>query len=205
MTTDEKNLVTICSCKVGTLTEEYGLSGVNTDLVDRWIGRKGNAESVRTLAGRFNRRLLREEMRDADVELVEGRVANLYELLTDDDRLKAVRMQARSTLEGDGVDVDRLEDRFVSHQTMYRHLRNCLEAEKGRTALSVDKERDRIHAVQNRAEAVVDDAVTRLRDGDELDIDRFELLINFRVTCENCGAFHDVTDLLDASGCDCKR
>lgn len=193
-----------CTCKIGALEEEYDLD-VGEDLVARWTGADGDSESVRALADRFNRRLLRAEMRNAEIELVEGRVENLYELLTDEDRLEAVRLQARSTLEGNDVDVDRVEDRFVSHQTMYRHLRNCLDAEKRRNELSVDNERSRILSVQHRAETVVDDAVTRLRDGSELDVDEFEVLINFRITCEHCGALHDVTDVLDAGGCDCRR
>lgn len=205
MAPDGNDFAVDCSCKVGALITKYGFGDANADLVASWIGQEGDGESVRTLADRFNRRLLREEMRDANMDIVDGRVENLYELLTDDNRLKAVRMQARSSLEEHDIDAGQLENRFVSHQTLYRHLRNCLEAEKGRNALDIEKERDRIHAMQNRAEAVVDDAVTRLGDGDELAINGFEILINFRITCENCGALHDVTDLIDAGGCDCKR
>ena len=193
-----------CSCKVGQLSEEYDFD-INDELVARWTGESGESESVRTLSDYFNRRLLRAEMRNADIELVEGRVENLYELLTDEDRLEAVRLQAHSTLEGNGVDVDRVTDQFISHQTMYRHLRNCLGAEKGRNELSVEKERNRIHSVQRRSESVVDDAVTRLRDGGELDVDEFEVLINFRVTCEYCGTLYDITDFLDTGGCNCRR
>lgn len=201
--TDDTNPST-CTCKVGKLAREYQLDDIDEELVTRWAGDQVETESVRALADRFNCRLLRAAMLDANVELVEGRVENLYELLTDEDRLDAVQMQARSTLEGDGVDVDQLEEQFVSHQTMYRHLRNCLDAEKAANTLSVEKERDRIHAVQQRAEAVVGDTVSRLRNGGELDLDDFEVLINFRVTCEHCGTLHDVTDLIDAGGCDCQ-
>lgn len=205
MATSNDGLELDCNCKVGELIEEYNLTNINDDLVTRWTGRRGEEESVRTLAHHFNCQLLRSEMRAVNMELVEGRVENLHELLTDDDRLDAVQMEARSTLDGAGIDVDRLEDRFLSHQTMYRHLKNCLDAEKQRNILTVDKERDRIHSVQNRAEVIVDDSVSRLRNGDKLDLDEFEVLINFRVTCENCGALHDVTNLIDAGGCECQR
>jgi len=202
--TENEAFESACTCKIGSLASEYEFDEIHDELVARWTGTRGEEESLRTLADRFNRRLLRAEMRAADVELVDGRVENLYELLTDEDRLDAVRLQARSTLEGNGVDIDRLEDRFVSHQTMYRHFRNCLDVEKGRNALSTEKERNRIHSIQHRAESVVDDSVTRLRDGGKLALDEFEVLINFRVTCEHCGTLHDITDLLDAGGCDCQ-
>lgn len=203
MTENEDAAAPKCTCKVGDLVREYDLA-VGKELVTRWTGERGESESVRALTNQINQRLLRAEMRDADIELVEGRVENLYQLLTDENRLEAVRLEARSTLEGNGVDVDRVEDRFISHQTMYRHLRNCLDAEKERNALSVDNERDRVHAVQRRAETIVDDAVGRLANGDELELEEFETLINFRVTCERCGSLHDVTDLLDAGGCECQ-
>lgn len=201
---DHDQFESTCTCKVSTLAREYGFDDVHEELIARWTGTRGEAESIRTLTDRFNRRLLRAEMRDADIELVEGQVENLYELLTDEDRLDAVRLQARSSLAGNGIAVDRLEDRFISHQTMYRHIRNCLDAEKERNTLTVDKERDRVHSIQHRAENVVDDSITRLRDGGKLDIDEFEVLINFRITCEHCGTLHDITDLLDAGGCDCR-
>ncbi|MGQ3414414.1 rod-determining factor RdfA [Natrinema versiforme] len=193
-----------CTCKIGTLADAYELDSLYEELVARWTGAHSEEESVRTLADRFNQRLLRAEMRDANIELVEGRVENLYELLTDEDRLEAVRLEAQSTLERNGIDVDRLQNQFVSHQTMYRHFRNCLDVEKERNVLTTEKERDRIHSIQHRAESVVDDSVARLRDGGKLDIDEFEVLINFRISCEHCGTLHDVTDLLEAGGCDCQ-
>jgi len=204
MTQTESPTESECSCKVGTLSREYDLTDINKNLVARWTGKAGESESVRTLTDYFNQQLLRAELRTADVTLVEGRVENLYELLTDGDRLKAVRMQARSTLEDEGIDVDRLESRFLSHQTMYRHLRNCLDANKSKNTISIEKELDRIHAVQHRAEDIVNDSVGRLRDGGKLELDEYEVLINFRVICEHCGTLHDVTDILDNGGCNCR-
>lgn len=202
---DSDRLEADCTCKVGDLIDEYDFTDANEDLVSRWTSKRGDSMGTRALADRFNRRILRAEMRNADMELIEGRTENLYELLTDDDRLEADYMQARSSLEGGGIDVGRLESRFISHQTVYRHLQNCLGAEKGQNTLSIDKERDLIRAVQNRSEAIVDDSITRLRNGNELEIDEFEVLINFRITCETCGTLHDVNDLLDAGKCDCQH
>lgn len=204
MTTLDDGHKVNCNCKVGKMIDKYDLSSINSDLVARWTGEQGDDESIRALTDWFNHQLLRVEMHDTNMEIVEGSVENLYELLTDEDRLKAVKTQAQSTLERNGVNVDRLEEQFLSHQTMYRHLRDCLNAEKERNELTVNKERNRIHSVQNKAEAVTDDSITRLRDGGKIDIDEFEVLINFRVTCESCGTLYDVSDFLSTGGCDCK-
>jgi hypothetical protein len=193
-----------CGCKVGTVVERYELKRVNDDLVARWTGQQDDPEGTRALATRLNRHLLRAEMRAADMDIVEGRVENLHRLLTDDASLDAVRIQARDVLEENGVDVERLKNDFVSHQTVYRHLRNCLDIEKEHDTVSVEKERDRINRMQNRAERVIDDGISRLRDGDELLLDDFEVLINFRVTCEKCGELHDASELINRGGCKCQ-
>ncbi|MFC4549830.1 MULTISPECIES: rod-determining factor RdfA [Halorussus] len=193
-----------CTCKVGSLVDAYDLRRANADLVERWTGERREEESVRSLADRFNRRLLRAAMRAEGMELIEGCVENFYALLTDDDTLEAERLRARSVLDENGVDVERVEEQFVSHQTVYRHLRNCLGAEKGTRTLSTDKERSRVNKMRSRAEAVTVDSLSRLRDGDELALEEFEVFVNLRVTCESCGALHDVTELLEQGGCDCQ-
>lgn len=205
MTIDSDGDSTNCTCKVGRLLTRYEFEDLNDELVARWVGNRGEQASVRTLADQLNQRLLRVEMRNAGMELVEGQEENLYDLLTDDDQLEAVRMQARSSLEGHGIDVPAVEDRFISHQTLYRHLTNCLNASKETNRLSLQKERDRITSLQNRVENVLGDSVSRLRDGGELDLDTFEVLVNFRIACESCGTFHDATALLDDGGCNCQR
>ncbi|RBI59662.1 hypothetical protein DMJ13_21225 [halophilic archaeon] len=193
-----------CHCKVGTLIREYNLDDTNDELANRWTGRLGEPESVRSLADWFNRQLLREEMRSGNLELIEGRVENLYNLLTDDAALEAVRIQARSVLSEGGVDIEQLEEKFVSHQSIYRHLRNCLEVEKEINTLSIEKEQNRVNSLQNRAEAVITDSVSRLRDESKLSLDNFEVLVNFRVTCESCGTLHDASTLLAEGGCSCQ-
>lgn len=193
-----------CSCKVGTVIKKYELDSVNDNLIADWTGQRGDPKSVRTLADQLNCRLLRAEMRTADMDIVEGQVKNLHRLLTDDNALEAVRIQARNVLTDNGINVEQLENTFVSHQTVYRHLRSCLDIEKESDTLSIEKELTRINRMQNRAETVVDDTVSRLRDGEELALNNFEVLVNFRVMCEECGEFYNASELLDHGGCTCQ-
>lgn len=194
-----------CRCKVGSAIVQYGLEDANTRLREKWTGKSDKSQSVRELTVEFNRRLVRTAMQEAGMELVEGRVENAHRLLTDDDALEAVRLQMETTLQNDGVDVDALESAFVSHQTLYRHLTSCLDASKEINQRSIEKERQRVNRLQNRAEAVVTDSVQRLRDGGEVDIETFEVLVSFRVSCESCGRLHDADVLLTDGGCSCHR
>lgn len=193
-----------CECKIGTLTEKYGLEGMHRELADKWAGVGGDSTSVRTLTKQFNKRILRAEMTNAGMDIVDGRVENFYRLLSDDDVLDAIALQAKTLLEENGVDSESLVNEFVSHQTIYRHLRNCLEVDKETESITIDTERSRLNRLQNRSAAVIDDSVSRLRRAGEISLDEHEVLVNFRVTCEACGKLHDVADLLDQNGCHCQ-
>jgi DNA-binding transcriptional ArsR family regulator len=191
-----------CGCKVGRLVATYDLDGVDEALVSRWTG-PGETESVRSLTDWLNRQALRAELEPSDIDVVEGRVENLYRLLTDSDVLVAVRMETEQSLAKGGIDVEALESRFVSHQTVYRHLRSCMDVEHEGARATIGSEADRINALQNRTEAVIADSLERLRDREAVDLDEFEVLVNFRVMCENCGAMRNVATLLDEGGCEC--
>jgi hypothetical protein len=88
-----------CNCKVGTLIEKYEMGEMNRELADEWGGKQDNSPSIRVLTERFNRRILRTEMTATGMDLIEGRVKNFYRLLTDEEVLDAMALQARTTLE----------------------------------------------------------------------------------------------------------
>ncbi len=57
-----------------------------------------------------------------------SRVATQYEPAGLDAVSSGTQVQTRNELQRDGVLVDRVESDFVSHQTVYNHLTNCLGA-----------------------------------------------------------------------------
>jgi hypothetical protein len=61
-----------CGCKVGRVSREYGLD-VDDALYRRWTGVGGDRQGVRDLADDFNRRVLAAAVRDAGVEVLDGR------------------------------------------------------------------------------------------------------------------------------------
>lgn len=195
-----------CGCKLGRTAAAYGLDDAVADLVARWTGADGERTGVRDLTDEFNLAVLRAAMADAGVEFLDGEVANVYRLFTDDDVSSGMRTHARNRLRRQGVAVDDLEAAFVSHQTTYSHLTDCAGASldgDGTSGTVRETAESQIRALQNRTAAVTTDRVTRLRDTDEIALDGFDVFVEVAVACERCGARYEFGDLLDGGGCDC--
>lgn len=194
-----------CSCKVGTAAGAYGLAGVHDRLEERWRGE----DSVRDLAAWFNRELLRAALERAGTVPIDGEVGNLYRVLTDDGVDVGSRRRARQRLRDDGVTVEDVEDRFVSHQTLYRHLVNCLgvnhEPDREGTDDRVRAWRDRIRSLRNRTVRVTERGVDQLSAADAVRVGSADVLVDISVLCEDCGEFSDVETFLDERGCACEQ
>ncbi|WP_336361510.1 rod-determining factor RdfA [Haladaptatus sp. ZSTT2] len=193
-----------CECKVGRLVSRYRMESVNEELEARWRGDGFEKQSVRELADLFNRTILARTLSTAGHSAVKSEVESLYHLLTGDVS-KGMTAEAHGRLENYGVDVSTLRSEFISHQTMYRHLRNCLHVSKTKTEVTVDGELDRINRLQSRAEAVLGDTVTRLSNADALADDNYRPIVSFRVMCKRCGTITDFADIASHGGCQCQR
>lgn len=193
-------------CKLGRVSDEVEFDGLDADLVTAWTG-DGESSSLRDLAALVNERLVRAAMTAAAETPLDGEPANVYRLLTDDDVSSGVRVAARNRLEARGVDVDALESRFVSHQTVHTHLTDCLGVSKDTDGTAVplaESERQRVRTLQSRAEAVSSDAVERLRDRGDLALAEFSAVVDVAVRCSECGRRHEFGALVDAGGCQCQ-
>lgn len=190
-------------CKVRRSLEAYGLERMDAELRRLWTGDGDRSHSLRELETRVNERILEAAIREAGADVLEGEVDNYYRLLVDDDVTEGVRTRARRRLEREGVDVERLRSDFVSHQTIHTHLRECLSVTKSRREPSSERARENVAALQHRTGAVVENTLERLR-GDELELGSFEVFVNVDVLCNECDSYHDLYDLLDAGGCDCR-
>jgi hypothetical protein len=189
--------------KVARLIDQYDLDGVGDDLERRWTADDPDERwSLRSLAVYFNQQLLERAVFDAGMQPLEGEIANLYRLLTDEDVSDADRTRATRQLEREGVDVDDLTDDFVSYQAVRTYLTN--------RGAEYSVETDRIASVQttiqqlrNRTTTVVESKLDSVRSSDELTLGRFRVLVNVEVVCEDCSTQYDVGTLLDQGGCDC--
>ena len=195
--------------KVRELIERYELAGFGTELAERWVGDGYERESLRSLADRFNKRVLAANMESAGLSPLDGEVDNTYRLLTDDAVSAGMQTQVRRRLERDGLDPGSLQSEFVSHQAIHSYLTRDREIEPPGADRSdrerLEADRETIQRLQSRLEAVTNNTLSRL-DGTELiDIGEFTVLVDVQVFCEDCGEQYEIGELLDEDGCRCPR
>ncbi|UTF53621.1 rod-determining factor RdfA [Natronosalvus rutilus] len=195
--------------KVARLLETYDLESLGLELEQRWLGKGYERESLRTLATRFNERLLGERMARAGLSPLDGEVENTYRLLTDDDVSAGMRTQAERELERAGIDVDALRREFVSHQAIHTYLTSDreLEGPSSQTSPGDRLERDAasIQRLSSRLTAVTEDTVKRYRETDLLESGSVSVLVDVNVLCEECGEQYDVATFLERGGCRCRE
>ncbi|MGM0399239.1 MAG: rod-determining factor RdfA [Halobacteriota archaeon] len=190
-----------CHCKVGTLIQTFGFDDLDETLERSW--RDGGA-SVRQLTRDVNERVLARTLDDAGVEFLGAELETTYDLLQGDDVSDAARIEKRRQLGREGVDVERLQTQFVSHQTVYRHLTDCLGLEFERTPVDADTALDQVRAVQHRTAAVAGDRVERLAANDGLDHGDYQIIVDVTATCEHCGTYYELGELFSKGGCGCQ-
>ena len=190
--------------KVARIIHEYDLEGMEERLERSWTGEEEPQRSLRELADFLNRSVLRKGMERAGMDPVEGDVETAYDLLAGEAG-SGDRIQKRRELERYGVDVDALEDDFVSHRAVHSYLRNHRGVEQPDPTPSdrIASERERIERLQGRTTAVATDLIERLGDDDRLDADDVDVMVNVRVLCNDCGRTYDVSEFLQDGGCDC--
>lgn len=191
-----------CECKVGRVSDTFGIGETEADLVRQW--RQGEI-SIRDCQKMFNKEVLQVAIEGAVTNLLDGEVENLYRLLTSDDVSEGMRTQAHNRLEREGVDADRIVQAFVSHQTVYRHLRDCLGMEQqDSTSDSIEQAIDRIRRLRSRAEAVTNGTLESLQKEEDIYFGDTDILVNINVICNECGTQSDIVTAAQNGGCACE-
>lgn len=189
-----------CGCKVDRKAEEYGLTELNEEL---FIRHQEKGASLRDLEAYVNKRMLDCALEETEIVLLDG-VESVYDVLTGDDVSEGKRAEIRSRLEQAGIDVDKLENDFVTYQTVRKHLQGALDIDTGaRKTLDTTDADTRIRRLQSRSEAVIAETLEQLRRGEKLETGNLDLVMSVRVTCENCGDSYRLRELLDSGRCRC--
>lgn len=190
--------------KVARLIEEYGFDSVGEELESRWASEGEDGMSLRELAAYFNRQVLAAELADADLNPVSGEVENLYRLLTDDAVSPAERTRAQRRLDRDGIDVDALQERFVTYQAVRSYLKKHRNAEPAtEDRPRIDVEAEHIQRLTGRTAAVTQTKLTQLVADGTLSLGEFRVLVNVSVFCDDCNTRYDVGELVERGGCAC--
>ena len=191
-----------CGCKLGRVADERELEGAPIRTVSEW---REDGSSLRTLADRFNQRVLRSAMNAVGSPPLDGEVPNLYRLLTSDAVSPGMRTQARNRLTEDGVDVEAVETDFVSYQTINRHIKSCLGYDEADRAnpMDADQAEDRVYSLQHRTKEVTERTIEQLHRSAGIDFGEFEVYVNLSARCTECGTQLGVDELLTGETCRC--
>lgn len=190
-----------CGCKVGRVTAAYEHPNVDEWLFEEWQ----EGTSIRSLTEELNEELIERKLAAVGATRFEWSKTPVYEALHTDELSEPETIEIRRELERAGVDVEQLSADLVSHQTVYRHLKNCLGAagsEEKTAEERREKARNRIYALQQRASVVTESTVESLQKAGVTDIGDPEVLVDINVVCRDCGQSMDLDQLL-TSGCDC--
>lgn len=189
--------------KVLRLIRKYDLEGLGDELEAQWT-RPDDRASLRGLADSFNERLLRAALADAGVDTITDDVSRLYALLDGDEGSRGERTAARRRLERADVDVETLQDEFVSYGAIRSYLTGYRDASLPEPEADARETGSRaIEGLRQRTIAVTESKLTRLRDGGHLQLGSHRVLADVQVLCEECGRQYDVARLLETGGCDC--
>lgn len=188
--------------KVARVIDEYGLDGKGAEFEAAWTRESGQRTSLRDLADELNEAALEAALREAGVSTLGFEVTGTYESLQAGSGPDATR--ARRRLEREGVDPDAIARDFVTHQAIHTYLTK----ERGASLPEddgdpVSRRVDTIEKLEGRVTAVTESAVSELASAAELDRDDYDVLVDVRAVCPNCGSDHVVGTLLRNGGCDC--
>jgi hypothetical protein len=196
----------LTNSKVGRLIEDHDLTGLGETLERRWLGEGTEQQSLRDLAEFFNKELLAAVMYEAGVNTIEGELDNLYRLLTDDDVSSGNRTQARNRLKRNDIDVEELEREFVTHQAVHTYLtefRGVSRDDRGHRSLEADERT--LTKLRNRTATVTESVVEQRSNRGDISLDEFDVLVDVRILCRDCGSQYTVGELFEQGGCDCSH
>lgn len=189
--------------KVEKCIEEYDLEGMGPQLEGAWIGEDGERTSLRNLADEFNQALLKAALRDEGISPTNFEVSGTYEALRKESGSEKNRAERR--LEREGIDSERLTDSFVSHQAVHTYLKNTRKASLPEN--KTDRIQSRVEAIEKlkgRVSTVTESAIDSLASAGHLNHDDYDVLVDVRAVCPDCGSDTSIRELLRSGECECE-
>jgi len=194
----------LTNSKVGRLIEKHELTGLGEMLERKWLGEETNQQSLRDLAEFFNKELLATVLYEAGMSTIDGELDNLYRLLTDADVSSGNRTQAWNRLKRNNIDIEELEQAFVTHQAVYTYLtefRGVSRDDQERRSLAADERT--LTKLRNRTTTVTESVVGQRSNAGDISIGEFKMLVDVRILCRDCGSQYTVGELFEQEECDC--
>lgn len=191
--------------KIDRVIKTYELGDMGGELEKRWLGADDTEQaSTRELADYFNKAVLRAAIDESETFTLSGDVEEVYRTLTDGEDADATLI--RSRLKQSGINVESVTDDFISHQTIYRYLKEHRGVEQPQQSPE-DKLEDAVDVVQQlqgRTTAVTEQKIQTLKNSDLVSVGEFSVLNDIQVICESCGRSYDATSFFEQGGCSCE-
>ena len=190
--------------KVARVIDSYELDDIGSWLENKWTGNGEERMSLRDLADEFNKAVLEAAISDASTVTTTSDVESTYSVLYGDDVSSAEKIRKQRELEREGVDVEQVLNDFVTHQAIHTYLTKYRDVELPDHSESlVERKIDTVDRLQGRTVAVSQSALESVVDAGEVSDRNYELLVDIRVVCTDCGATYSLGELLRQGGCDC--
>jgi len=190
---------TVC-CKAGRTAAKYGFTDfLDETLAEEWAAMDG--PGLRTIANRFNTRVIEITLIEKGEPPLEGEEDLIYDQLTTDKSDQSDRVERR--LEKNGIDPNRLKEDFISYKTIDRHFKNCTDLERETTKpLDQGDAIDRIRAMNRRVEKVTENTLSELNEHTSLGFEGPEVSVSVTVACPDCDERKSFTTAVK-HGCEC--
>ena len=190
--------------KVERVIDEYDLDGWGERLEAEWTGDGTERKSLRDLATEFNVAVLRSALSTAGESTVAADVESTYRTLTEDDVPRSDAIRKRRELERADIDVDEVTRNFVTHQAIHTYLTKVRNAELERDdGDRVERKKETIQRLISRTQVVTDSTLEELVNAELLTDRSYDVFVNVRVVCNDCGSDYTVEELIARGGCDC--
>lgn len=189
--------------KVGRVLEEYDLPELDANLEGMWLdGTSERSFSLRELSEYINKRLLQTAMEWAGIDPIDGETDETYRLLKSSDIDEDARRKAIHRLEREGVDVEQLNQDFVTHQAVHTYLTEFRNVERDSRHSNATNTVERL---QGELSSVTAETLESVRDDGEIVLGNFDLEIVVQVRCVDCGETVTLDQLFHDGGCHCRH
>jgi len=188
--------------KVARVIDQYNLDGMGAQLESAWTGESGERTSLRDLADEFNRAVLEAALREVGGSPPNFEVVGLYEALQAETGPEATR--ARRELERAGIDPESVSSDFVTHQAIHTYLTKERDASlPDQETHTVVHKIETIQKLEGRLAAVAENAVRSIDSNNELHNQNYNILVDVRAVCPECGSDRPISEFLENKGCEC--
>lgn len=193
--------------KVVRALRKYDIEEFGDWLEAAWNGDGTERHSLRDLKDEFNKRILEERLRVADVSPISADIETIYEVLTGDDVPEGEKIQKRRELEQAGVDFEAVQAEFVTHQTIHNYLTDIRGTDYEEASFEDQLERniETLQRLQSRMDTITEDTIDRMCDADREVGEKYNILVGVQVVCEFCGERYSAVDLVRQGGCPCDQ